>query len=150
VNDSTQRILVVDDKVDIVETVSFCLTQEGYEIFTAFDGQEALDVARREQPDAIILDVMLPRENGYQVARYLREDWQSGVLKKRPKILLLTARTVFDEQREDFLQTWSGADSFMYKPFDLDDLIDRVKTMLMKSEPGVARTNVGPMSEGLR
>jgi DNA-binding response OmpR family regulator len=57
---------------------------------------------------------------------------------------------VFDEQREDFLQTWSGADSFMYKPFDLDDLIDRVKTMLMKSEPGVARTNLGPMSEGLR
>jgi len=55
------RILIVDDKTDIVETVSFCFAQEGFEILKAFDGQEALDVARREQPDLIVLDVMLPR-----------------------------------------------------------------------------------------
>jgi two-component system alkaline phosphatase synthesis response regulator PhoP len=127
------RILVVDDKEDIVETVSFCLTQEGFEVVTAFDGKQALEVARREQPDLIVLDVMLPKENGYQVARFLREDWQEGRLPKMPAILMLTARTVFDAQREEFLQTWSGADVFMYKPFDLDELTARVKSLL----PGV-------------
>jgi DNA-binding response OmpR family regulator len=132
-NISGARILIVDDKEDIVETVSFCLGQDGFEILTAFDGEEALDVARREQPDMIVLDVMLPRENGYQVARFLREDWKEGRLRKMPKILMLTARTVFDAQREEFLQTWSGADAFMYKPFDLDELMDRVRTMLRPS-----------------
>jgi two-component system alkaline phosphatase synthesis response regulator PhoP len=125
-----KKILVVDDKEDIVETVSFCLGQEGFEVVTAFDGQQALEVARREQPDLIVLDVMLPKENGYQVARFLREDWQEKRLAKMPAILMLTARTVFDAQREEFLQTWSGADVFMYKPFDLDELTARVKSLL--------------------
>ncbi|HLE72444.1 MAG TPA: response regulator [Vicinamibacteria bacterium] len=129
-SEKNNRILVVDDKEDIVETVSFCLTQEGFEVVAAFDGQQALEVARREQPDLIVLDVMLPKENGYQVARFLREDWQEGRLPKMPAILMLTARTVFDAQREEFLQTWSGADVFMYKPFDLDELTVRVKSLL--------------------
>lgn len=129
-SEKNNRILVVDDKEDIVETVSFCLTQEGFEVLAAFDGQQALEVARREQPDLIVLDVMLPKENGYQVARFLREDWQEGRLPKMPAILMLTARTVFDAQREEFLQTWSGADVFMYKPFDLDELMVRVKSLL--------------------
>jgi len=128
------RILVVDDQEDILETVSFCFAQEGFEILTASDGHQALEVARREQPDAIILDVMLPKENGYQVARFLREDWQQGRLGKMPAILMLTARTVFDSEREEFLKTWSGADGFMYKPFDLDELMDRVKTLLAQSK----------------
>lgn len=125
-----EKILVVDDKADIVETVSFCFTQEGFDVSTAFDGEEALAVARRELPDLIILDVMLPKENGYQVARFLREDWKEGRIEKRPKVLLLTARTISDAQREDFVQTWSGADEVMYKPFDLDDLVARVKHLL--------------------
>jgi DNA-binding response OmpR family regulator len=124
------RILIVDDKVDIVETLSFCFAQEGYHVLTAFDGHEALEVARREDPDLIVLDVMLPGENGYQIARFLREDWQEGKLAKRPKILLLTARTVSDPKREAFLMTWSGADAFMYKPFDLEELVCRIKEML--------------------
>jgi DNA-binding response OmpR family regulator len=132
-----KKILVVDDKEDIVETVSFCLSQEGFEVVTAFDGHQALEVARREQPDLIVLDVMLPKENGYQVARFLREDWQEGRLAKMPAILMLTARTVFDSQREEFLQTWSGADVFMYKPFDLDELAARVKSLLPREESAV-------------
>jgi len=109
------KILVVDDKSDIVETVSLCFSQEGFEVSTAFDGEQALKVARREQPDIVVLDVMLPKENGYRVARYLRDDYKEGRIATLPKILLLTARTVSDKQREDFLQTWSGAEMFMYK-----------------------------------
>lgn len=133
----SKKILVVDDKEDIVETVSFCLAQEGFEVVTAFDGNQALEVARREHPDLIVLDVMLPKENGYQVARFLREDWQQGRLPRMPAILMLTARTVFDSEREEFLQTWSGADVFMYKPFDLDELAARVKSLLPRKESEV-------------
>jgi DNA-binding response OmpR family regulator len=132
-----KKILVVDDKKDIVETVSFCLAQEGFEVVTAFDGHQALEVARREIPDLIVLDVMLPKENGYQVSRFLREDWQQGRLARMPAILMLTARTVFDSEREEFLQTWSGADTFMYKPFDLEELVARVKSLLSRAESGV-------------
>jgi two-component system alkaline phosphatase synthesis response regulator PhoP len=128
-NGTEPRILIVDDKVDIVETLSFCFAQEGYMVFTAFDGPGALEVARGEQPDLIVLDVMLPGENGYQVARFLREDWKEGKLRERPKILLLTARTV-ETEREEFLSTWSGADAFMYKPFDLEELVAKVKEIL--------------------
>jgi DNA-binding response OmpR family regulator len=135
-----KKILVVDDKKDIVETVSFCLEGEGFEVVTAYDGKEALEVARREHPDLIVLDVMMPKENGYQVSRYVREDWQQGRIPKMPAILILTARTVDESEREEFLQTWSGADVFMYKPFDLDALTARVKGML-----GVgARAAAGP------
>lgn len=136
--DGPKKILVVDDKHDIVETVSFCLTQEGFEVSSAYDGEQALEVARREQPDLIVLDVMLPKENGYQVARYLREDYQEGRISTRPKILLLTARTVSEKQREDFLQTWSGAEVFMYKPFDLEELVSRVKELLSSDERATA------------
>lgn len=124
------KVLVVDNQRDIVDTISFCLEEEGYEVLTAFDGHEALGVTRSEQPDLIVLDVMMPKENGYQVARYIREDEKAGKLSKRTQILLLTARTVEEKEREEFLQTWSGADGFMYKPFDLDELVGRVNQML--------------------
>ena len=147
---ATARILVVDDKKDIVETVSFCFEQEGFAVSEAFDGHEALVKARSEEPDLIVLDVMLPKENGYQVARYLRDDFREGKLSKRPKILLLTARTVSDSQREDFLQTWSGADAFMYKPFDLEELMELAKELLADADGthGGARHGVAREDEG--
>ena len=122
------KILVADDQSDIVDTISFRLEDEGYEVFTALDGAEALDVTRREeQPDILVLDVMMPKENGYQVSRYIREDEKAGKLPKRTQILLLTARTV--PEKEDFLQTWSGADAFVYKSFDMEDLVRRIGEM---------------------
>ena len=128
-----KKVLVVDDQKDIVETIAFCLEQEGYEVVTAFDGEQALERARAEDPDLIILDVMLPKENGYQVARYLREDAQAGRVPRRPPIIVLTARTVEEKEREEFLQTWTGADEFMYKPFDLEVLLQRVTEILASS-----------------
>lgn len=123
------KVLVVDDMKDIVESVSFSLRQRGYQVITAFDGVEALEAARAEEPDVMVLDVMMPKENGYQVARYVREEERAGIIAKRTRILMLTARTT-ERKREEFLQTWSGADAFMYKPFDLDELVGRVDELL--------------------
>ena len=77
---------------DIVDTISFCLEQEGYEVLSAFNGPEALGMARIELPDLMVLDVMLPKENGYQVSRYIREDEKAGKIEKHIIILMLTAR----------------------------------------------------------
>ena len=82
----------------------------------------------------MVLDVMLPKENGYQVSRYIREDEKAGKIEKHIIILMLTARAVTEKQREEFLQTWSGADAFMYKPFDLEELIEKIEQMLKHSE----------------
>ena len=123
------KILVADDQSDIVDTIRFRLEDEGYEVFTALDGAEALDVTRREQPDIVVLDVMMPKENGYQVSRFIREDEREGKLPKRTQILLPTARTISEKEREEFLQTWSGADAFMYKPFDMEELVCRIGEM---------------------
>jgi two-component system response regulator VicR len=125
------KVLVADDTKDIVESVSFCLQQRGYQVITAFDGAQALEVARAEEPDLMVLDVMMPKENGYQVARLVREDEKSGIISKRTRILMLTARTT-ERRREEFLQTWSGADAFMYKPFDLDELMGCVDELLAR------------------
>lgn len=143
------KILVVDDQKDIVETVTFCLVEEGFTVSAAFDGCEALDKARAEEPDLIVLDVMLPRENGYQVARFLREDGKEGKTAKRPRILLLTARTVEEREREDFLQTWSGADAVMYKPFNLEELVDRVKMLLGSDESAETHARTTPVQNTL-
>lgn len=129
-SDTKPRVLVVDDQKDIVETVSFCLEQEGYEVFAAYDGAEALEVARKEHPDLLILDVMMPQENGYQVARFLHEDAENGVIPRRPGILMLTARVVDDPERQAFIESWTGTNDFMYKPFDLDALVAKVAEML--------------------
>jgi DNA-binding response OmpR family regulator len=124
------KVLVVDDQRDIVDTISFCLEQEGYEVISAFNGQDALEIVRLEQPDFVVLDVMMPKENGYQVSRYIREDEKSGRIPKHTMILMLTARVVVEKEREQFLQTWSGADAFMYKPFDLEQLVGRITEMI--------------------
>ena len=129
-SDRRPKVLIVDDQKDIVETVSFCLQQEGYEVLTAYNGEEALAVARKEEPDLLILDVMLPKENGYQVARFLREDKKEGRLSKEPQILMLTARVVNEPDRQAFIESWTGTKNFMYKPFDLDELMAKVAGLL--------------------
>jgi DNA-binding response OmpR family regulator len=125
------RILIVDDEPDIVETVRFSLEQEGFEVSTAADGEQGLESARRLQPDLIVLDVMMPKENGYRVAHQLREDQAAGKLAKRPAIILLTARNLqADPEREKMFVEFSQADLMLYKPFEMDDLVQRVRSLL--------------------
>jgi CheY-like chemotaxis protein len=125
------RILIVDDEADMVETVRFRLEQEGYEILTAADGLQALATARAAQPDLMVLDVMMPGENGYRVAHLLREDEAAGRIQKRIRIILLTARDLRgDPEREQTFMEFSQADLMLYKPFDLEQLVARIQELL--------------------
>ena len=125
-----KKILIVDDDTDIVETIAFSLEQEGYKVLKAYNGYEGLGVARAEKPDLIILDVMLPGKNGYEISRMIKEDEKWGLLAKKTSIIMLTARKVDDPDREEFLKTWSSADAFIYKPFEMTILIDTIKELV--------------------
>ena len=123
------RILIVEDDEDIVETVKYALELRGFETDVAYDGLHALRKARKNVYDLMLLDIMLPGKNGYEVSRMLKKDMEEGRINPF-KILVLTARKVDSPEREDFLATWSNADEYMYKPFELDDLINRINMHL--------------------
>jgi DNA-binding response OmpR family regulator len=127
------RILIVEDDEDIVETVKYALELRGFEVDVAYDGLHALRKARKNEYDLMLLDIMLPGKNGYEVSRMLKQDMDDGKINPF-KILVLTARKVDTPEREDFLATWSNADEYMYKPFELDDLINRIN-MHLAAEP---------------
>ena len=118
-----KKILVVDDEPDIVETISFRLKKEGYAVITAADGLEALDKARNESPNLIILDVMMPKLDGFQVTRLLKFDDKYNDI----PIIMLTAKTQ-DQDVATGLKT--GADEYVKKPFDAENLMKIVKSRL--------------------
>ncbi|MBE0564340.1 MAG: response regulator [Krumholzibacteria bacterium] len=117
------RILVVDDEPDILETLEFSLTRRGFTVATAVDGLEGLEKAKRNPPDVMILDVMLPGCNGYEVSRMLKEWMENDPQATLFPILLLTARKVDTRDREKFVATWSRADACLYKPFEMDEVV---------------------------
>lgn len=125
-----KRILIVDDEPDIVETLDFALRRRGYSVTAAYDGQEALELAHRDPPDLMLLDVMLPGANGYEVSRKLKQAMVVDPERPRFPILLLTARRVNSVDREEFVSTWSQADAVVYKPFSLDRLIEEIEALL--------------------
>ncbi len=126
-----KKILVVDDEEDIMETIKFRLEQEGFEVLTASDGYQALGAVRVYEPDLVILDVMLPNENGYRVSKFIKEDLKSGRFSKNILVVLLTARKLDeDKEREATFLNFSQADLMIYKPFDIDELIARIYSLL--------------------
>jgi DNA-binding response OmpR family regulator len=119
----TKTILVVDDEKRLVSLVESYLTQEGYRVVSAYDGKEALLVARRERPDLIILDLMMPEMDGYAFMRAHRAEADTP-------IILLTAR-VDDEERVIGLEL--GADDYVTKPFRPRELVARVRAVLRRA-----------------
>jgi DNA-binding response OmpR family regulator len=119
----TKTILVVDDEKRLVSLVESYLTQEGYRVVTAHDGKEALIVARREHPDLIILDLMMPEMDGYGFMRAHRAE-------QNTPIILLTAR-VDDEEKVIGLEI--GADDYVTKPFRPRELVARVRAVLRRA-----------------
>lgn len=118
-----KKILVVDDQVDLVKTIQFALEMEGYEVLVSYNGEDALNQARRENPDLILLDIMLPKLDGYKVCRLLKFDEQF----KHIPILMLTAKT---QEKDKILGVETGADEYITKPFDIDELIGKIKKYL--------------------
>lgn len=126
-----QKILVVDDEPDLLATLQYRLRQEGWDVIVAKNGLEGLGAMRAKEPDLVILDVMLPGENGYRVAKMIREDEELGVYPQRTPILLLTARDLSsDPDREKMFLEFSQADRMMYKPFDMVELLSEVRALL--------------------
>jgi DNA-binding response OmpR family regulator len=117
------KILVVDDELPILESVSYNLRKEGYETLTASDARECLALTRKERPDLIILDVMLPSGSGFDVCRQIRQ--QSSV-----PIIMLTARA---GEADRVIGLELGADDYVTKPFSMRELMARVKTILRRN-----------------
>ncbi len=134
-----KRILIVDDEPDILESIQFHLEQEGYEIFTAVNGWEALGAVRAIEPDLVLMDVMMPKENGYRVTKMIKEDVAANRITKKTPIIILTARKLDTHpEREKMFGEFSQADIVIYKPFDLDDLAKKVKALLEIEVPVIS------------
>lgn len=116
------KILIVEDELALRDTLEYTLTRENYQVCVAADGPTALEVARREEPDLILLDVMLPGMDGFEVCRVLRREMKTP-------ILMLTAR---DEEVDKVVGLEVGADDYMTKPFSMRELLARVKALLRR------------------
>jgi two-component system OmpR family response regulator len=119
-----RTILVVEDDKALVEVLSYHLSKEGYKVVTAFDGGQALEMARKSRPNIMLLDVMLPKMDGFQVCRILRKE-------TTVPILMLTAK---DSEIDKIVGLEIGADDYLTKPFSMRELVARIRAMLRRSE----------------
>jgi DNA-binding response OmpR family regulator len=126
-----EKILVVDDEISLQETLAYNLKKEGYLVDVAGDGPTAIDLARQSKPDLIILDIMLPGLDGFEVCRILRKEMSTPVL-------MLTAR---DDEIDRVVGLEVGADDYLAKPFSMRELIARVKALLRRVR--IIRQEVG-------
>jgi two-component system OmpR family response regulator len=118
------RVLIVEDDANLLETLKYNLSKEIYGVVTASDGEQAIEVARREIPDLIILDIMLPKINGFEVCRILRKEMAVP-------ILMLTAKA---DETDKIVGLEIGADDYMTKPFSMRELLARVRAMLRRAK----------------
>src|ERR1700690_690004 len=121
----TPGFLIIEDEKDIVRLLKYNLEKEGYIALAAQDGLAGLDLARKEKPDLIILDLMLPKLDGMQVCRTIRQDSQVP-------IIMLTAKK---EEIDRILGLELGADDYVTKPFSVRELLARIKTILRRTRP---------------
>jgi DNA-binding response OmpR family regulator len=122
-SDPKPRVLIVDDEPDLLSVLHFGLEVEGFDVLEATDGELALEMARSHQPDLIVLDLMLPRMDGYKVCRALKFDERY----KRIPIFILSARSGETDRR---LALDLGADAYVTKPYDMRDLVVKIRQRL--------------------
>lgn len=122
----SKRILVVDDEPSILLSLEFLMEQEGYDVISATDGDEALQAIHEKLPDLILLDVMMPKRDGFEVCQTIRAnpEW------KEVKIIILTAKGREVDQEKGFAL---GADDYITKPFATQELVSKVKKVLENS-----------------
>ncbi len=136
---SMQRVLIVEDEVDIADLIRFNLERAGYGVSKAHDGITGAEMAIRERPDLIVLDLMLPGRDGYSVFREIRRDSRTSHI----PVIMLTARA----QTEDRIQGLeAGADDYLTKPFSPKELVLRVNAILKRTDapPGASEYEYGP------
>lgn len=131
---STSKILVVDDEEDILDLLTYNFEQEGYQVFRASDGVEAIQVAERETPDIIVLDIMMPNKDGVTTCRELRARKEFEDV----PIIFLTARS---EEYSEVAGFEAGADDYIYKPVKPRVLKSRIKALLRRKNKGVTRSS---------
>lgn len=117
------KVLIVEDDKNLLDTLKYNLVKDGYSVITAADGVQALDIARSEKPELIILDLMLPELSGFEVCRILRKEMTVP-------ILMLTAKT---DEIDKIVGLEIGADDYMTKPFSMRELLARVHAMLRRA-----------------
>lgn len=121
-----KKVLVVEDDANLLETLKYNLRKENFKVVTAMDGEQALDVARRERPSLIILDIMLPRMSGLEVCRILRNEMTVP-------IIMLTAMS---DETDKIVGLEIGADDYITKPFSIRELLARIKAHLRREQRG--------------
>ncbi len=137
----TAKVLVVDDEKPIVEILKYNLEKEGYQVITAFNGEEALSLVETENPDVVVLDIMLPLKDGFTVCREIRESMDLP-------IIMLTAKEM---EIDKVLGLELGADDYVTKPFSSREVIARIKAILRRSKAGKGKEGYdkGSLTEGL-
>ena len=120
-----KKILIVDDEQDIVESLKFVLEASDYVCYCAYNGEDGLRLAKEIVPDLMILDVMMPKINGFKISRLLKFDNKY----KNIPILMVTART---QEEDKLIGEENGADEYITKPFELDDIVKKVDSYLKK------------------
>lgn len=126
--DKKVRILLVDDEPSIVKMVGKRLEVEGFEVLVAMDGQEAVKKVQTDTPDLVILDLMLPKLNGYEVCMMLKEDTR---YQKIP-VVMFTAKA---QEQDEKLGLACGADAYIRKPFKAQELLDQIRALANKPLP---------------
>src|SRR5207237_10603497 len=135
---AAKRVLIVEDEEAIRQTLRYNLTREGYAVSEAATGSEALASARREKPDVILLDLMLPELSGLEVCRILRQEMSTP-------ILMLTAKGT---ELDKVVGLQIGADDYMTKPFSLNELLARISALLRRAEmPGSSKREITEVEE---
>ena len=129
------QILVIEDERDLVEVLTYNLTKEGYEVISANDGKEGLQRAQLNQPDLILLDLMLPGMDGLEVCRQIRADSRT----QNCRVLMLTARS---EDVDEIVGFNMGADDYVTKPFKVKPLVHRVKALLRRGNDAESESEI--------
>jgi DNA-binding response OmpR family regulator len=132
------RILIVEDEPHIVELVRYNLVQEGFQVSVAYDGAEALRKAKEDDPELVILDLMLPYVDGLEVCRQIRRE-------STVPILMLTAR---DGEQQRVVGLEMGADDYVTKPFSPPELVARVRAILRRTTRDARPPNAAPLAVG--
>ena len=122
-----KKILLIDDDKNMVRMLKIRLESEGFNVISAYDGEEGLEKTLKEKPDLIILDIMLPKMDGYQVCQKLKEDRKTWDI----PVLMLTAK---DDLESRFIGLFSGAIEYMSKPYESKTLLRNIKQMLSMKE----------------